>query len=298
MRTSQPLAIDSMKLFRTRSSIVVHHQDRYFLLENATWDELLNREDLAATLLREVESIPAVAMSEEVLERELLPPVGQQEVWAAGVTYFRSRTARIEESRAAGGGSFYDRVYEASRPELFLKSTAGRVIGHRGEIRIRRDSAWNVPEPELALVINARAAIIGYTIGNDVSSRDIEGENPLYLPQAKVYDRCLGLGPSIVTADEVPDPLNLEVRLRIIRAGEVAFEGGTSTGQLNRTLAELCEYLGRCNSHPAGAILLTGTGIVPPDAFTLAPHDTVVIRIEGIGELTNIVTTVPASRVT
>jgi 2-dehydro-3-deoxy-D-arabinonate dehydratase len=286
MRTSQPLAIDSMKLFRTRSSIVVHHQDRYFLLENATWDELLNREDLAATLLREVESIPAVAMSEEVLERELLPPVGQQEVWAAGVTYFRSRTARIEESRAAGGGSFYDRVYEASRPELFLKSTAGRVIGHRGEIRIRRDSAWNVPEPELALVINARAAIIGYTIGNDVSSRDIEGENPLYLPQAKFYDGACALGPGILLAAD-PLPPTTPIQLEILRDGNAVFQGQTSLDQLKRSPQELVDYLYLETSFPVGCILLTGTGVIPEDAFTLHHGDEVRITIPPVGVLVN-----------
>jgi len=224
-------------------------------------------------------------------EPYFLAPIESQEAWAAGVTYKRSQEARKVE---AGGADFYDRIYAADRPEIFLKATRSRTVGPGGDVGIRADSRWNVPEPELALVLNHDLDIVGYTIGNDMSSRDIEGANPLYLPQAKVYDRCLGLGPYIVTVDDVRDPLHLEISLRIERAGNVAFEGSTSTARLNRSLAELCAYLGRCNSHPAGAILLTGTGIVPPDAFTLAPNDTVVITIEGLGELTNTVTTVPA----
>jgi len=221
----------------------------------------------------------------------LLAPIESQEAWAAGVTYERSQQARKVE---AGGADYYDRIYASERPEIFLKATRSRTVGPGGEVGIRSDSRWNVPEPELALVLNRDLDIVGYTIANDMSSRDIEGENPLYLPQAKVFDRCLGLGPYIVTADDVPDPLNLDIELRIVRAANVAFEGSTSTARLNRTLAELCAYLGRCNSYPVGAILLTGTGVVPPDEFTLAPNDVVVIRIEGIGELTNVVTTVPA----
>jgi len=223
-------------------------------------------------------------------EPYFLAPIESQEAWAAGVTYERSQQARKVE---AGGADFYDRVYASERPEIFLKATRSRTVGPGGEVGIRADSRWNVPEPELALVLNHSLDIVGFTIGNDMSSRDIEGANPLYLPQAKVYDRCLGLGPTIVTADEVPDPLRLEIGLRIVRAGSVAFEGSTSTARLNRSLAELCAYLGRCNSFPAGAILLTGTGVVPPDEFTLAPNDVVTIRIEGVGELTNTVTTVP-----
>jgi 2-dehydro-3-deoxy-D-arabinonate dehydratase len=257
-------------------------------------DELLAESDLAAAArgaagdrLCRVEDVAARPATEPFL----LAPIDSQEAWAAGVTYKRSQEARKVE---AGGADFYDRIYASERPEIFLKATRSRTVGPGGEVGIRSDSRWNVPEPELALVLNRHLDIVGFTIGNDMSSRDIEGENPLYLPQAKVYDRCLGLGPYIVTADDVPDPLNLDVRLRIIRAGNVAFEGSTSTARLNRSLSELCEYLGRCNSYPAGAILLTGTGVVPPDEFTLAPDDVVVIGIEGIGELTNVVTTVPA----
>ena len=283
------------------AKLAIDGSETWALLRDGTWhgltrslDALLTEPDLAAAA-RDAIGGPA-CREEDVAARPgpapyFLAPIESQEAWAAGVTYKRSQEARKVE---AGGADFYDRIYASERPEIFLKATRSRTVGPGGEVGIRSDSRWNVPEPELALVLNRNLDVVGFTIGNDMSSRDIEGENPLYLPQAKVYDRCLGLGPSIVTADDVPDPLNLEVRLRILRAGNVAFEGSTSTGQLNRTLSELCEYLGRCNSYPAGAILLTGTGIVPPDEFTLAPDDVVVIGIEGIGELTNTVTNVSA----
>ena len=270
----------------------LQRDDAWFGLSRSL-DDLLGEPDLAAAAraavggrLCSVEDVAAVPGTEPFYRA----PIEAQEAWAAGVTYERSQEARKVE---AGGADFYDRIYASARPEIFLKATRSRTVGPGGEVGIRGDARWNVPEPELALVLNRDLDVVGYTIGNDMSSRDIEGENPLYLPQAKVYDRCLGLGPYIVTADEVPDPLDLDVELRIVRAGRVAFEGGTSTARLNRTLDELCAYLGRCNSFAAGAILLTGTGIVPPDAFTLAPGDLVAIRIEGIGELSNTVTTVP-----
>jgi 2-dehydro-3-deoxy-D-arabinonate dehydratase len=204
------------------------------------------------------------------------------------VTYFRSRTARMEESKDAGGGTFYDRVYEADRPELFFKATAWRVRGPRAGIRIRKDAKWNVPEPELALCVNARGEIVGYTIGNDVSSRDIEGENPLYLPQAKVYDGSCALGPGLyVTKD--PLPAETEITIRITREHEVAFQGETALSQMRRKPEELVEYLYRETSFPTGAILLTGTGVIPPDEFTLRSGDLVEITIEPIGTLSNVV---------
>ena len=209
-------------------------------------------------------------------------------MWAAGVTYFRSRTARMEESKDAGGGTFYDRVYEAPRPELFFKSAAWRVRGPRAGIRIRRDAKWNVPEPELALCVNARGEIVGYTIGNDVSSRDIEGENPLYLPQAKVYDGSCALGPGLyVTKDALPAETAIDIR--ITRGHDVAFQGSTTLSQMRRKPEELVEYLYRETSFPTGCILLTGTGIIPPDEFTLASGDLVAISIEPIGTLSNVV---------
>ena len=215
-------------------------------------------------------------------------PLQSQEVWAAGVTYMRSMKARMEESKDAGGGSFYDRVYAADRPELFFKSTPHRVAAPGTPVRIRRDSKWNVPEPELTLAINARGKIFGYTIGNDMSSRDIEGENPLYLPQAKVYERSAALGPCLVITDELPAPTT-GIAIEIRRAGEVVFSGATNTGQIKRTLPSLAEWLYREDSFPHGAYLMTGTGIVPPDTFTLAAGDEIRITIEPVGTLVNTV---------
>jgi 2-dehydro-3-deoxy-D-arabinonate dehydratase len=213
----------------------------------------------------------------------VLAPVDAQEVWASGVTYLRSKVARMEESE--GGGDFYDLVYEAERPELFLKATAARVVNPGAPIRIRRDSAWNVPEPELALVIAASGAIVGYTIGNDMSSRSIEGENPLYLPQAKVYDGSCALGPVIALNDGRQSAW--AIQLTIARDGVPVFSGETSTAQMRRTFPELAAYLYRELTFSAGAVLLTGTGIVPPDDFTLQSGDVVSIRIDGIGTLEN-----------
>jgi len=217
----------------------------------------------------------------------LLAPIDRQEVWAAGVTYKRSQEARERES--AGAGSFYEKVYSAERPELFLKATPHRVAGPGERVRIRRDSRWNVPEPELTLVISPKQKLVGYTVGNDMSSRDIEGENPLYLPQAKVYDRSCALGPAITLAEAMPPLDKVTIRLTIQRRGETAFEGTTSVAQMKRTPQDLIQWLGRDNSFPAGVFLLTGTGIVPPDDFTLAAGDQVHIDIAGIGRLSNYV---------
>jgi 2-dehydro-3-deoxy-D-arabinonate dehydratase len=217
----------------------------------------------------------------------MLAPMDGQEVWAAGVTYKRSQQARERES--VGAASFYDKVYNAERPELFFKATPHRVVGPGGRVRIRRDSRWNVPEPELALVLSPRLALVGFTIGNDMSSRDIEGENPLYLPQAKVYDHCCALGPVITLASSMPSLSQVTIRLAIDRGGKKVFEGSTTVAQMKRTVEDLIQWLGRENSFPRGVILLTGTGIVPPDEFTLAPDDRVSIDISGIGRLTNLV---------
>jgi 2-dehydro-3-deoxy-D-arabinonate dehydratase len=216
----------------------------------------------------------------------LLAPLTSQEVWAAGVTYVRSRDARVEES--AGGRSFYEKVYTADRPELFFKATPGRVAGPNAEIRIRADSRWTVPEPELALVINAAGALVGYTIGNDVSSRDIEGENPLYLPQAKVYVGCCALGPAVVLDSAAPHIRTTTIRLVVRRRGEIFFDGSTTVGNMKRSFAELVAYLFREQQFPNGVILLTGTGVVPPDDFALQPGDQVDISIPEIGTLRNV----------
>ena len=216
----------------------------------------------------------------------LCAPILSQEVWAAGVTYRRSRTARMEESKDAGGGTFYDRVYEAERPELFFKSTPHRVAAPGSEVRIRADAKWNVPEPELTLAINAAGRIFGHTIGNDMSSRDIEGENPLYLPQAKVYDRSAALGPCIVISNSLPDA-GTRIILEILRDAELVFSGETSVGQIKRPLPSLADWLYRENSFPHGCFLMTGTGIVPPDAFTLQRGDEIRITIAPVGTLIN-----------
>jgi 2-dehydro-3-deoxy-D-arabinonate dehydratase len=216
---------------------------------------------------------------------QLLSPIDQQEVWAAGVTYRRSQVARMEESK--GAAMFYDLVYAADRPELFFKATPHRVSGPREPVRIRRDAGWNVPEPELALVLNSRLELVGYTVGNDMSSRDIEGQNPLYLPQAKVYDACCGLGPCITLAEAMPPASEIQIELAIDRGGLPAFTGTTSVSQMARSFSDLIGWLGRDSSFPTGAFLLTGTGIVPGDDFTLQAGDVVHITISGIGTLTN-----------
>jgi 2-dehydro-3-deoxy-D-arabinonate dehydratase len=217
-------------------------------------------------------------------ELTLLAPVDQQEIWAAGVTYKRSREARERES--VGAAQFYDLVYKAERPELFLKATPQRVVGPGQAVRVRRDSKWSVPEPELTLVLDPQMRIVGYTIGNDMSARDIEGENPLYLPQAKIYDGSCSVGPVITLAPAMPSPDQVEIRLTIERQGRPAFEGKTSVASMARPLEDLAAWLGRENTFPHGAMLLTGTGIVPPDDFTLASGDVVHIDISAIGRLT------------
>lgn len=273
-----------MKLYRTTRGAVVEKDDRFFLISTADWDTLLNRDDLTQFLTEKISGLEPAPT--ELSGDELLAPIGKQEVWAAGVTYYRSRSARIEESKDAGGGTFYDRVYQADRPELFFKATPHRVVGHGHEVRIRRDSMWNVPEPELTLVITAAGKIVGYTIGNDMSSRDIEGENPLYLPQAKTYDRSCALGPGILVTD-VPLPPTTEIRLEILRQGETVFSGATALKEMKRTLPELVEFLYRESSFPDGCFLMTGTGVIPPDSFTLRSADEVRITIEPIGTLVN-----------
>jgi 2-dehydro-3-deoxy-D-arabinonate dehydratase len=220
------------------------------------------------------------------IEQVLLePPIDRQEVWAAGVTYKRSRSARMEESEAAA--DCYDRVYVSPRPELFFKASPHRVSGPGQPLRIRADATWNVPEPELALVLNSRLRLVGFTIGNDMSSRDIEGENPLYLPQAKVYNQCCGLGPSITLLSAMPPASQIGIRLAIHRGAAQVFAGETSIAQMARTFDDLIGWLGRDNSFPTGAFLLTGTGIVPDKDFTLRPGDVVRIDIDHIGTLEN-----------
>ena len=275
-----------MKLYRVAEGVIVQDGGGAYLCEEA-WDELINRDDLFSYLRTLLDDSRLPAVGDDFAEK-ILPPIVGQEVWAAGVTYQRSRVARIEESQDAGGGDFYDRVYTAERPELFFKATAHRVAGPGGTVRVRRDSRWNVPEPELALAVTRGGKVVGYTIGNDMSSRDIEGENPLYLPQAKVYDRSCALGPCVWVSEEAP-PASTEIRLEIVREGEIVFAGATTLAQLRRTPASLVEFLYRENSFPQGCFLLTGTGVVPPDDFTLRSRDEIRINIEPIGTLFNTV---------
>ena len=277
------MADPPIKLFRTRSGPLVEAGGRYFPLANGDWDELVNDRDLRGRLMNEISSATDV---EPPGANELLAPIGRQEVWAAGVTYIRSKAARMTEAREAGGGDFYDRVYVADRPELFFKATAHRVAGPGQPVRIRWDASWNVPEPELALAVNAGGSVFGYTIGNDMSARDIEGENPLYLPQAKVYDQCCGLGPCILVQPEAL-PTESSIRLVIFRRGEAVFDDAVTLSEMKRTTENLVAYLFRDHSFPYGCFLLTGTGIVPPDSFTLQRGDRIRVTIEPIGSLEN-----------
>lgn len=253
------------------------------LLPSALANSITTREDLYDYLLTICQDLPLVP-----LPGTPLAPIEEQEVWASGVTYLRSRAARMSEAESSGGADFYARVYDADRPELFFKSTPHRVVGTEAAVRIRRDSKWNVPEPELVLLISPGGKIQGYTIGNDMSSRDIEAANPLYLPQAKTYDKCCALGPAILVSREQP-PSSTAIEIAIHRGGQAVFEGATKLSAMKRTLNELVEYLFRESSFPRGCFLLTGTGVVPPDSFTLAVGDRVDISIEGIGVLSNTV---------
>jgi 2-dehydro-3-deoxy-D-arabinonate dehydratase len=263
--------------------MLVEEAGNYYPVEETSLDALVALDDLYVHLSSIISSGTPLELDDPpVLEA----PIEHQEVWAAGVTYYRSRAARIEESKDAGGGDFYDRVYSAERPELFFKAMPHKVAGPNSEVRIRRDAAWSVPEPELALLINPHGKIIGYTIGNDMSSRDIEGANPLYLPQAKVYDRSCALGPGILVQPH-PMPPSTQIRMEILRAGIVEFSASTTLTEMKRDPAVLAEYLFRDQSFPYGSFLLTGTGIVPPDSFRLRSGDEIHISIDGIGTLMN-----------
>jgi 2-dehydro-3-deoxy-D-arabinonate dehydratase len=275
----------NLKLYRTTQGAFVEEDGEFYelvpLASADAWDNLICDVDLDVRVAAAVKK-NSVARFDST---RILAPIGSQEVWAAGVTYFRSRKARMEESKGAGGGDFYDRVYTAERPELFFKAAGWRVVGPGSAVRIRSDAKWSVPEPELTLLINSAGKLVGYTIGNDMSSRDIEGENPLYLPQAKVYDGSCALGPCVLLSSE---PLNDSViRLEIVRQKEKLFFGTTSLKELKRDPQQLIQYLFRDQSFPRGVFLMTGTGIVPPDELTLQPGDSISIAIDGIGVLEN-----------
>jgi 2-dehydro-3-deoxy-D-arabinonate dehydratase len=274
-----------VRLFRTTGGVFVEEEEQHYLMADQSWDALLSRDDLPEFL---AEFVARGDSYGRFHEGEVLAPIEGQEVWAAGVTYYRSRGARMEESKDAGGGNFYDRVYSAERPELFFKSMASRTVGTGGKVRIRGDAKWSVPEPELTLVVSPGGRIVGYTIGNDMSSRDIEGENPLYLPQAKVYSGSCALGPGILVTGS-PLANSTEIVLEILRGDRIEFEDSVELTELKRDPKVLVEYLFRDNSFPNGVFLMTGTGIVPPNSFTLEHGDRVRIAIEPIGVLENVV---------
>lgn len=275
----------NMKIYNTKRGIIIQHEGKSYHTTTG-WDGLVNRPGLFNKLLHDIKSLKADATLQHAIETEALPPIQHQEIWAAGVTYLRSREARMEESKDAGGGDFYARVYEADRPELFFKSPAYRAVGSGQPVRIRKDSKWNVPEPELTLFICSAGSIEGYTIGNDMSSRDIEGENPLYLPQAKSYDGAAAIGPCLyVPAAPIDD--NAQISIEIIRNNQQVFTGAIAINRMKRKHTELAEFLFRETSFPFGTYLMTGTGVVPPDSFTLATHDEIRITIEHIGTLVN-----------
>jgi len=272
-----------VKLYHASNGNFLETEGFFYRIPMERWDAIVNHGDLPGFLA----SIAAEGDVTNDFSWDLvMAPLESQSVWAAGVTYTRSRAARMAEAKDAGGGDFYDRVYTAKRPELFFKSNPVYVAGPGQHVHIRRDATWSVPEPELTVLLNGLGRIVGYTVGNDMSSRDIEGENPLYLPQAKVYDRSCALGPCILVARE---PLSKEtpIRLEIERDGCVEFSGSTTLAELKRPITELAEYLFRENSFPLGVFLMTGTGIVPPDDSTLAPGDNIRITIDPIGTLEN-----------
>ena len=274
-----------MKLYKTKLGIVIEKDNKFFLTKE-NWDLFINNDNL----FQKAEQILSTSKAgDNNLINELLPPIGtNQELWACGVTYLRSRIGRQEESKAAGGADFYAKVYEAERPEVFFKSTPHRIAGHNAFVRIRKDSTWDVPEPELTLVVTSSGKIVGYTIGNDMSSRSIEGENPLYLPQAKTYDGCAALGPCIYVTDKPLDS-NTVIALEINRGNKKAFEGSIAINQIKRKLEELVSFVYRECSFPDGCLIMTGTGIVPGNDFTLQSGDKIKISIDNIGELVNIV---------
>jgi len=276
-----------MKLYKIAKGILLEHNNATYIIDDE-WDSLINRDNLAG-YLQQV-SADTTPVSDEVraefINRDLLAPIGSQEVWAAGVTYLKSRDARMEESETSGGATLYDRVYDAPRPELFFKAVAHRVAAPGKEVYIRKDSEWNVPEPELTLFINSKGTIQGYTIGNDMSSRSIEGENALYLPQAKIYEKSAALGPCLLVS---PTPIATEsvIKMIIKRNGETVYEDATTVSRIKRSFTELTGYLYSECDFPVGCFLMTGTCLVPPATFTLQPGDVVEIAIDGIGTLVN-----------
>jgi len=277
-----------MRLYKTAGGIIIEAGQVCFQLPLQNWDAYINRDDLHEQMKKDTAARKPAGDLGWLQDQTILAPIESQEIWAAGVTYLRSKVARMEESKESGGDTFYDKVYDAERPELFFKGTALRAVGDGGYVRIRKDSTWDVPEPELTLLITSSGKIAAYTIGNDMSSRSIEGENPLYLPQAKVYDNCAGLGPCLYVPEQPISP-DTKISLQIYRNGELIFNGDTLISQMKRSHAELAEYLTREMTFPKGVFLMTGTCIVPDFPFTLQSGDEILIAIDSIGTLKNIV---------
>lgn len=275
-----------MKIHKLTDGILIEHNGQWYRVQDQSWDEFINDDNLYGKTEALVSGMTAIDNAEDLLASSLDAPMQSQELWASGVTYMRSKQGRQEESEKTGGSDFYARVYEAERPELFFKASRHRVVGHGGKVRIRRDSSWDVPEPELVLVLSSSGKIIGYTIGNDMSSRSIEGENPLYLPQAKTYDGCAALGPCILVT-QAPLASDTQIQLTISRNQEPIFTGEVEINQIKRGFEELAGFLFRECSFPNGALLMTGTGIVPGGDFTLESGDIVSITVPEIGTLTN-----------
>jgi len=272
-----------MKLYKISNGIVIEFSNKFFFKESQDWDNFVNRDNLHQLIKAEIAHLKEIG-----LDQDILAPIGTQEIWAAGVTYMKSREARMEESKESGAAIFYSHVYEAERPELFFKSTHFRTAGPGEPVYIRQDSHWNVPEPELTLFATTSGKIVGYTIGNDMSSRDIEGENPLYLPQAKCYERAAAIGPCLYVPESPIDP-DTTISLRIIRDGYDVFGGQISINQMKRQHTELIGFLFREMNFPNGVYLMTGTCLVPNDTFTLQVGDLVRIEIPEIGVLKNVV---------
>jgi 2-dehydro-3-deoxy-D-arabinonate dehydratase len=277
-----------MKLYNTKAGIVIEKEGDFFLFNNENWDSFINDDNLYQKTEKLLQSSIAALNGNELIRNEILPPVSNQELWACGVTYLRSKIGRQEESKDAGGADFYAKVYEAERPEVFFKSTPHRIVGHGTKVNIRKDSTWDVPEPELTLAVTSSGKIVGYTIGNDMSSRSIEGENPLYLPQAKTYDGCAAIGPCIYITENPLDS-NTTIHLEIKRNSAIVFEGSVGINQMKRTPEELVSFVYRECSFPHGCLIMTGTGIVPGHDFTLKSGDEIIISIDHIGTLVNVV---------
>jgi 2-dehydro-3-deoxy-D-arabinonate dehydratase len=277
-----------MKAYKTAAGIFIESEGSLYASSHSTWDSFINQPELYKSMCAELSTTKQSGNKEILNELIIQAPIQSQEIWAAGVTYSRSRDARMEESKDAGGGSFYDMVYDAVRPELFFKATSFRCVGTGDKVRIRKDSSWNVPEPELTLVINNIGNIVGYTIGNDMSSRSIEGENPLYLPQAKSYDGSAAVGPCVYVPEGPISP-STKINMQIVRSGRTMFAGEIGIDKMKRGHTELVEFLFRECSFPFGCLLMTGTCLVPPNDFTLQSGDEISIHIDHIGELKNMV---------